>query len=298
MANAPHVPVLLAPILRLLDLHPGDNVVDGTVGAGGHAEAMLRAISPTGQLLGLDLDEAALGLAGKRLSSAFGSRTMLVRGNYADAADLARERRFGPVVAALVDFGTSSMDLDDPVRGFSFRQDGPLDMRFDQSHPFTAAEVVNTYDEDRLARVIAEYGEERFARRIAQAIVRARREQHIVGTLQLVDIIANAVPSSYRHVPLHFATRTFQALRIETNGELDNVRRGLESLYELLAPGGRLAAISFHSLEDRIVKRFFQDRALRDGAEILTRKPVVAEDLEKQSNPRSRSAKLRVLRKA
>jgi 16S rRNA (cytosine1402-N4)-methyltransferase len=295
-SGAPHLPVLLQPTLQLLALRPGDHVIDGTVGAGGHAEAMLSASTPDGRLLGLDLDDTAISLAAARLAR-FGSRAMLVRANYADAIDVVRAQAFGPVAAALVDFGTSSMDLDDPTRGFSFRQDGPLDMRFDQGQEFTAAAVVNTYSEDELARVIAEFGEERFARRIAQALVRARRDHRVVGTLQLVDVIASAVPSSYRRGQLHFATRTFQALRIEVNGELANVRRGLESLYQALMPGGRLAAISFHSLEDRIVKRFFQERALTDGAEILTKKPIVADDAEKKTNPRSRSAKLRALRK-
>ncbi len=294
--NTQHIPVLLKPTLQLLDLQPGDNAVDGTLGAAGHAEAILKATAPNGKLLGLDLDETSLGLASKRLS-AFGSRAMPVRGNYSDVADIVRQEHFGPVQAALLDLGYSSMEIDDASRGFSFRADGPLDMRFDRSQEFTAAEVVNTYSEDELARVIAEFGEERFARRIAQAIVRGRREARIIGTIQLVDIIAGAVPTSYRRSQLHFATRTFQALRIEVNQELETVKRGLEEMSQIIAPGGRLAVISFHSLEDRIVKRFFLNLQLIGNWEILTKRPIIADELEAQRNPRSRSAKLRAIKK-
>lgn len=285
-----HVPVLLKETLDGLALHAGDNAVDGTVGAGGHAEAILEKTGPDGRLLGLDLDEAALDAARRNLSR-FGSRAMLVRGNYRDAGRILRSESFGPVQAALLDLGYSSLEIDDPSRGFSFRADGPLDMRFDRSQELSAAVVVNSWSEDELAKIIWEYGEERFARRIAEAIVHSRKAARIVGTLQLVDVINGAVPAAYRRGRIHPATRTFQAIRIAVNDELGNVTAGLRALCDALEPGGRLAIISFHSLEDRIVKRFFRDEP---SLEPQTKRPVEAGEEEAAKNPRARSAKLRV----
>ncbi|MDD5251912.1 MAG: 16S rRNA (cytosine(1402)-N(4))-methyltransferase RsmH [Patescibacteria group bacterium] len=292
-----HVPVLLNETIELLDLKPNANVVDGTLGAGGHAAAILERTAPNGRLLGLDLDEAALEAARSSLQR-FGSRAMLVHANYREAERVITAQAFGPVQAALLDLGYSSLEVDDPARGFSFRADGPLDMRYDREQELTAAAVVNTWSEDELAGLIAKYGEERYARRIAQAIVAARRRERIIGTLQLADVIAGAVPASYRHGPISCATRTFQALRIAVNDELGNLEAALTEFVDVLAPGGRLAIISFHSLEDRIVKRFFQERSAAGALNIITKKPVTAGQEEIKANPRSRSAKLRVAAKA
>ena len=288
-----HVPVLLKETIEGLDLHPGDNVIDGTVGAGGHAAAILERTAPDGRLLGLDVDEAALDAARRNLG-AFGSRAMLVRESYRNVGRVLPGQAFGPAQAALLDLGFSSMEIDDPSRGFSFRFDGPLDMRFDRRQDETAASIVNGWELDDLARIFWEYGEERLARKIADGIVKARRKERILTTTALVDVIARSVPAWYRRSKLHFATRTFQALRIATNDELGNVRAALPDLLDALAPGGRLAVISFHSLEDRIVKRFFQDMAAEGRLTIKTKRPLVAADDEVEANPRSRSAKLRV----
>lgn len=292
-----HVPVLLNEVISSLDLQPGENVLDCTVGAGGHSAAMLDKTAPGGKLLGLDLDEAALEAARRKLGR-HGSRVMLVRENYKNAERVLLSLSFGPIQAALLDLGFSSIEIDDPARGFSFRFDGPLDMRYDASQEESAADIVNGWSEDDLARIFWEYGEERFARRIAEAIVRNRRQTRIVGTIQLVDVIAGAVPTAYRRGKLHFATRSFQALRIAVNDELGNLTQALPALLRSLAPGGRLAVISFHSLEDRIVKKFFVEQAKAGVGVPLTKRPMEASDEEARVNSRSRSAKLRVFKKS
>ncbi|MFA6603302.1 MAG: 16S rRNA (cytosine(1402)-N(4))-methyltransferase RsmH [Patescibacteria group bacterium] len=288
-----HVPVLLKETIEGLRLQAGDNVVDCTVGAGGHAAAVLERTSPGGRLLGFDLDEAALEAARRHLER-FGSRAMLVRENYRNAERVLLSRDFGPVHAALLDLGFSSLAIDDPTRGFSFRFDGPLDMRFDDRDELTAAAIVNGWSADELAEIFVRYGEERYARRIAQAIVAARRRKHLVGTFELVEVIASAVPGDYRRGRLHFATRTFQALRIAVNDELGNLKTALEVFDRRLAPGGRLAVISFHSLEDRIAKQFFAEGERAGTWEILTKKPITPGPEEEAANPRARSAKLRL----
>ncbi len=293
---ATHVPVLLQEIRDGLALKPNDAVIDCTVGAGGHAATILERTAPNGCLLGFDLDEAALDAARSKLER-FGSRAMLVRENYRNVERVLQTYSFGPVQAALLDLGFSSLEIDDPSRGFSFRADGPLDMRYDGRQEQSAATIVNGWSTDDLAKIFWEYGEERFARRIAGAIVEARRRQPIIGTLQLVDVIAGAVPAGYRRGKIHFATRSFQALRIATNDELGNLEAALPALMRILAPGGRLAVISFHSLEDRIVKRFFQEQGKAGAADILTKRPIIASETEVAANPRSRSAKLRIIRK-
>ncbi|HTM68675.1 MAG TPA: 16S rRNA (cytosine(1402)-N(4))-methyltransferase RsmH [Candidatus Binatia bacterium] len=291
--GAEHVPVLLRETIEGLRLRPDENAVDCTVGAGGHAEAVLEATAPHGRLLGLDLDEAALDAARRNLER-FGSRAMLVHESYRNIERVLLTLPFGPVHAALLDLGFSSIEIDDPSRGFSFRFDAPLDMRFDRSQDTTAAEVVNGWSTDDLARILWEYGEERFARNIADAVVKARRRERILTTFALVDLIAHAVPGWYRRGKIHFATRTFQALRIAVNDELGNLRAVLPALVRALEPGGRLAVIAFHSLEDRIVKEFFKAGAAEGSLQVVTKRPLVASDKEVEDNPRSRSAKLRI----
>lgn len=296
MAEFRHVPVLLKETIDLLSLRRGDNVVDCTVGLAGHASAILELTAPDGRLLGIDLDEAALAQARSSLAP-FGSRAMLVRANYKEVRRVLQTTSFGPVRAALLDLGFSSLEIDDPARGFSFRADGPLDMRFDRGQETTAAEIINGWSEDDLAGAFVKYGEERYARAIAKAVVRERRRRRITGTLHLVDVIASAVPFFYRRGRLHFATRTFQALRIATNDELRNLEAALPELVAALESGGRLAVISFHSLEDRTVKHFFAEQERAGVLRILTDKPVTASEEESRANPRSRSAKLRVAKK-
>ncbi len=291
-----HVPVLLNETLEALALQPGENVIDCTLGMGGHASAMLDATTPTGKLLGFDADEAALDAARSNLGR-FGSRAMLVHESYRNVGKVLHTSGFGPVHAALLDAGFSSFVIDDPARGFSFRADGPLDMRFDARQETTAAGIVNEWPLDDLARILWGYGEERFARKIAEAIVEARRTTPITGTIQLTDIIAHAVPAWYRRHRTHFATKTFQALRIAVNDELTGLEETIPQLFEALEPGGRLAIISFHSLEDRIVKHAFRDLEQAGKAKLYTKRPIIAGDDEAGKNPRSRSAKLRVLKK-
>ncbi len=288
-----HLPVLLKETIEGLALQANDNVVDCTVGAGGHAAAILERTAPGGKLLGMDLDEAALEAARSRLEP-YGSRAMLVRANYRDVERVLLTQSFGPVHAALLDLGFSSMEIDDPTRGFSFRFDGPLDMRYDRRQELTAAGIVNGWSADELTEIFVRFGEERYARRIAEAVVRSRRQSRILTTFALVEVIAGAVPAFYRRGKLHFATRSFQALRIAVNDELGNLEAALPALAGALADGGRLAVISFHSLEDRVVKRFFRDRDGDGTFKTLTRRPIEAGDEETKANPRARSAKLRI----
>ncbi len=298
-----HVPVLLCEVVSGLQVRPGGRYIDATVGGGGHAAEILEASAPDGMLLGLDRDPAALKTARARLAS-FGERATLVHSSFARLEQVARERGLAPVDGILFDLGLSSLQLANPDRGFSFMSEGPLDMRFDTTSGSTAAELINTLSAEELADIIYRYGEERQSRRIARAIVDARP---VETTEELVDVIKRAV--GRRRGRLHPATLTFQALRIAVNDELDALESALPQAVELLAPGGRLGVISFHSLEDRIVKHFMR-RESRDC--ICSRKMpictcdhratlrVITHDIirptedEIEANPRSRSARLRI----
>ena len=292
-----HIPVLLNETVEALALESGMNVVDCTVGGGGHAEAILERTAPDGRLLGFDLDEAALETAQRKLER-FGSRAMLVHRNYRNFEQVLLSTSFGPFQAALLDLGYSSMEIDDPSRGFSFRQDGPLDMRYDRSEPLTAAEIVNGETADGLAKLLWRYGEEREARRIAEAIVYARRKGRIISTLQLAEVVAGAVVARRRRGRIHPATQTFQALRIAVNDELEGLKEALPALFRAMDAGGRMAVISFHSLEDRIVKEFVKEKTKTGEAEGITKRPIVPTIEEIAYNPRARSAKLRTMRKS
>jgi 16S rRNA (cytosine1402-N4)-methyltransferase len=299
-----HQPVLLAEVLDGLALEPGARVIDGTLGAGGHAEAILAATALTGQLLGIDRDSTALEIAQTRLAQ-YAKRLHTWHGSYAEMAQAAAESGFGAVDAVLLDLGLSSLQLDDPQRGFAFRYDAPLDMRFDRRTPLTAADLVNELSEEDLAGLIRDYGEERHARRIAAAILAARP---LRSTSALQETVARAVPPS-RRARIHPATRTFQALRIAVNDELGALERGLPQAVDLLKPGGRLAVIGFHSLEDRIVKQFMRREAAdcvcppeqpvctcdhEARLRLVNRKPLTASAAEIARNLRSRSARLRI----
>ncbi|MCD6518413.1 MAG: 16S rRNA (cytosine(1402)-N(4))-methyltransferase RsmH [Anaerolineae bacterium] len=301
-ASASHIPVLYQEVLYWLAPQAGQAYIDATVGLGGHAEGILERSSPDGRLLAIDVDPQALKRACQRLER-FEGRVVFVEGHFAQLTKIARRSGFSSVAGILLDLGVSSLQLADPARGFSFQQDGPLDMRMGPEMPLTAEEIVNTWPEGELARLLWEYGEERFARRIARAIC-AERPLHT--TRELADLVARVVKRRGR---IHPATRTFQALRIAVNEELRSLEQVLPQAVELLAPGGRLVVISFHSLEDRIVKRFIQQES-RDcicppklpqcvcghvaTLRPLVKKPIRPSPKEIAFNPRSRSARMRV----
>jgi 16S rRNA (cytosine1402-N4)-methyltransferase len=287
---------MLAQVLAWLQPRPGAIYLDGTVGEGGHSEAILQASSPTGRLVGFDRDAEAIGAAQQILQS-YSGRVMLIHTAYREAATVLREMGIVGLDGALLDLGVSSRQLDTSARGFSFQTLGPLDMRMDRRDSRTAADLVNRLSETELSRILYEYGEERYSRRIARAIIRRREGGPILTTMALVDVIRSAVPQVYVHGRLHFATRTFQALRIAVNHELEELVTSVPMLARLLSPGGRLVILSFHSLEDRIVKRGFRELSHDPSGEflILTKRPIRSSHEESLANPRARSAKLRVL---
>ncbi len=297
-----HEPVLLEEVLDGLNLRPNSRCIDGTVGAGGHARGILERSAPNGQLLGLDADPEAIHYV-EEILRPFAARVTWRNASFAKMGSIAGALGFESVDGILLDLGISSRQLDNPERGFSFREKGPLDMRMDPNQRQTAADLVNDLEVEELARVIWLYGEERYSRRIARAIVAARP---IETTEELATLVERTIG---RREKIHPATRTFQALRIATNRELEALEQALPQARDLLKPGGRLAVISFHSLEDRLVKRFFQQEARdcicpvdapictcqhRASLRIITRKPVQATPEEIDRNPRSRSAKLRI----
>ena len=293
--DEPHVPVLAEAVVRYAVPSPGArSVIDCTVGAGGHAAALLRAMGPAGRLLGIDRDPDALRLAADRLAS-FGDQVRLVHGNFAELGEIVTQSGWGPSDAVVYDFGLSSMHVDRPERGFSYQHDAPLDMRMDTTAPLSAYDVVNTYDERQLARVIRSYGEERWASRIAEFIVAARKRRPIATTGDLVEVIRAAVPSAARRVGPHPARRTFQALRLEVNKELEAIQASLPQASAELSPGGRLVALSYHSGEDRLVKRFMREEASGEAPRLrlLTRKPERPLEEEIARNPRASAARLR-----
>jgi len=306
MSEYEHRPVLCAEALRFLAPASGKTIVDGTVGLGGHAEAILRA-DPGVRLIGIDRDEDALAIAADRLAP-FGDRVKLIYGNYRDIGRLLDQIGVRKVDGVLLDLGVSSFQLNESERGFSFREDGPLDMRMDRSQRPTAAEWLAAASMEEIADALRRFGEERYALRIARAIVAERRRRPIETTGELRRIVHRAVPGRYFAQPIDPATRTFQAIRIVINRELESLQDGLYASFERLSRGGVLVVISFHSLEDRIVKRFFRDKAKectcppdipecrcgkRVEVRILTRKPITPSPAEIEENPRSRSAKLR-----
>ena len=299
-----HVPVLLREVLEALAIRPGSRYVDCTLGAGGHAEAILEAASPDGELLGIDLDPEALATARQRLA-AFGERITFVEGNFSQVGDLCRERGFAPVQGILFDLGLSSLQLEEESRGFSFQREGPLDMRFSPRQELTAADIVNTYSEEDLADLFWRYGEERRSRRIARRLI---EERPFHTTTQLAKAVEQAVGRRARGV-IHPATRTFQALRIAVNQELLHLEAALLQAHGLLGFGSRLVVISYHSLEDRIVKSFLAQEARdcvcppgvpvcvcghRATLRLVARSVVRPSATEVAANPRARSARLRV----
>lgn len=305
MGASPHLPVLLKDIITALQPEPAGRYIDGTLGAAGHAASILEKSSPDGQLIGFDLDPQALAIARERLAL-YGERAHIIQASYTSMKVEAGQLGWDAVDGILLDFGVSSMQLDTPERGFSFLHEGPLDMRFSPRASQSAADLVNTLPEAELAEIIFRYGEERLSRKIARVIVN-NRPIHTTG--QLAGLILKNIGKRER---IHPATRTFQALRIAVNSELESVEAVIPMAVDLLKPGGRLAIISFHSLEDRLVKEFFR-RESKDCIcppnqpvctcghkaviKEINRKPIVADEAEILANPRARSAKLRIAEK-
>ncbi|MBX9789941.1 MAG: 16S rRNA (cytosine(1402)-N(4))-methyltransferase RsmH [Pirellulales bacterium] len=282
-----HVPVLLAEVLAALDPQPGQTIVDGTVGGGGHAEAIADRVGPTGLVVGLDRDPLALERVEQRLA---GRPVKLIQANYSDLPELLAQLGISGVHGVLLDLGLSSDQLADPERGFSFASSGPLDLRFNPLEGEPAWRLVERLSAEHLQQLFSRYGEERFSPRIARRIVEVRRRQPIRTSAELAELVCSVVPRSH-DTRIHPATRVFQALRIAVNDELRWLEIGLRRIVDCLLPGGRLAIISFHSLEDRRVKEAFRDDARLD---VVTRHPVTASPAELGRNPRARSAKLRV----
>ncbi len=285
-----HTPVLLKEVLHFLQPKSGGVYVDGTLGLAGHSEAILQASSPDGRLIAFDWDDTAIKLAEQRLKS-FTGRFQIVRSNFTEIPASLAELGVQTIDGLLVDIGLSSLQLDMGGRGFSFLQDEPLDMRMDTRRDISAAELLATCSEEELADILYYYGEEKQARRIASEIIKARKKMKIESSKQLSDIVIKAIPRRYHPKKIHVATKTFQGLRIAVNTELENLSNLLEGAVRYLKPGARFCVITFHSLEDRIVKNKFRNQS---GLEVVTAKPIVASAKEKEENPRSRSAKLRV----
>jgi 16S rRNA (cytosine1402-N4)-methyltransferase len=283
-----------AEVLRLLDPQPGETIVDGTVGTGGHSLMLLPRVLPTGRVIAVDRDEEALRLARQRLTE-FEPQVTFVHGDFRDLPTILADLGCPSLDGLLLDLGMSSAQLDAPERGFSFALEGPLDMRMDLTQEATAEALVNELSADELAMIFETLGQERFARRIARRIVEARRRRRITTTTELSRLIVEALPPTARHGRLHAATRAFQALRMAVNDELGALQAALAHLPSLLNPGGRAAILTFHSLEDRLVKHAFA-QGVREGRwTVLTKKPLSATDAEIAKNPRARSAKLRAI---
>ncbi len=306
-----HIPILRETVVSLLNPMRGGVFVDGTLGGGGHAEAVLERLPEDGRLYGIDRDGAAIAAASARLAR-FGEAFTAIRGNFFDMKRLLAAQGVTEVDGILLDLGVSSYQLDTPQRGFSYHEDAPLDMRMDPSAPLSAYDVVNGYPAEELTRIIREYGEERYASRVANAIVREREKAPLNSTVRLAEIVKLALPAPARREAQHPARRTFQALRIEVNGELEGLSAALNDAHDLLRSGGVLAVITFHSLEDRIAKQAFKTFehpctcdphapvctcGKTPTAKVLTKKPIVADEAELQQNPRARSAKLRAIQK-
>ena len=307
-----HKSIMLEEVIESLAIKPNGIYVDGTLGGAGHSSEIAKRLGPEGRLIGIDQDGEAIAAATKRLEP-YRDRVTIVRSNYALMCQVLKELGTSKVDGILLDLGVSSYQLDEASRGFTYREDVPLDMRMDQRNPKTAADIVNEYSEMELYRMIRDYGEDRFAKNIAKHIVRARAKKPIETTGELCEIIKAAIPAKMRAGTGHPAKQTFQALRIELNHELDVLTQSIDGMIDRLAPGGRLCIITFHSLEDRIVKTRFRTNenpcicppgfpvcvcGRISKGKVITRKPILPSEQEMEENSRSKSAKLRVFEKA
>lgn len=306
-----HKSVLLEETIDSLDIKPDGIYVDGTLGGGGHASQVCRRLGDGGRLIGIDQDQDAIEAASERLSE-FGGKVTIVRENYQKIKQILHDLGIEKADGIYLDLGVSSYQLDTAKRGFTYREDAPLDMRMDVRNPVTAADIVNEYEEMELYRIIRDYGEEKFAKNIAKHMVQARQEKRIETTGQLTEIIKAAIPMKMRATGGHPAKRTFQALRIELNHELDVLSDAIDTMIDLLKPGGRLSIITFHSLEDRIVKNRFRQNenpcicpagfpvcvcGRSSKGKVITRKPIIPSQREIEENKRAKSSKLRVFQR-
>jgi 16S rRNA (cytosine1402-N4)-methyltransferase len=300
-----HIPVLLNEVIEYLDPKPNENFIDATLGEGGHTAAILERNGPEGKVLGIDLDPQQIENS-KWLIEKFGQRIILINDSYVNLKGVVKREDFKPINGILLDLGMSSAQLEESGRGFSFLKDEPLDMRYDSENQkskiknqneLTAEKIVNEWSKDEIEKILKEYGEERFAKQIAKEVVKERRIKRIKSTFQLKEIIKKAVPLKFQHRKIRCATKTFQALRIAVNDELNNLKKVLPQALSVLSSEGRIVIISFHSLEDRIVKNFFRDKQKEGVIKILTKSPITTSEEEIKENPRSRSAKLRVAMK-
>ncbi len=310
----PHTPVLLKEIIEILNPQPGPAglkgkfFIDGTIGSAGHSEEILKLIGPKGKLLGIDWDEKNIEYCKKKIRNFL--NVTLIHGNYRDLPEIIKNKKLGKADGLIIDLGFSSEQIDSIPendrsfeqgvrqslgRGFSFQKNEPLDMRYDAAGDITARDVINKYNEKELADIFWKYGEERYSRRIAKKIIEERKRKSIETTFELVEIIKKSVPRNYKRGRIHPATKVFQALRIYVNQELENLEELLKNLDKIVKNKGRAAIISFHSLEDRLVKNYFREMAKQGKAEILTKKPIRPSEEEIMANPRSRSAKLRAI---
>ncbi len=305
-----HIPIMLEPVLQGLDIKPDGIYVDGTLGGAGHSSEIVKRLSDKGRLIGIDQDADAIEAASKRLEGYPG--VLLIHSNYANIRSILQERDVNSVDGILLDLGVSSYQLDNSERGFSYREDARLDMRMDQSGDYTAQDILNDYSEDELRRIIRDYGEEKFAGRIASGIVRYREKKRIETTFELNEIIKQSIPAAARRQGGNPGKKTYQAIRIELNHELSVLEDTLDDMIDLLNPGGRLCIITFHSLEDRIVKTAMKTAenpcvcppefpvcvcGRKPKGKVITRKPITADKEELERNPRSSSAKLRIFEK-
>jgi len=284
-----HKSVLQKEVLQYLDPKPNENFIDATLGLAGHSLAILEKNKPKGKVLGVELDSTLY----KKLLALNTDRLFLVNDSFTNLREIIRKEKLGLISGILFDLGLSSWHLKESKRGFSFLRDELLDMRFQISHFLTAGEIINNWPEREIENILEDYGEEKFARKITQEIIKARKQKPIIRTFQLIKVIQKAVPTRYQYLKKHFATKTFQALRIAVNNELSNLERVLPQALEILEKNGRLVVISFHSLEDRIVKNYFKREAKNNLLKILTKKPIRPTEEEILNNPPSRSAKLR-----
>lgn len=307
-----HVSVLLEETVKQLNIKKDGIYVDGTLGGAGHSYRICKKLGEGGRLIGIDQDEEAVRTSTERLKE-FGDRVSIVKSNYVHMKQILKELGIGGVDGIVLDLGVSSYQLDNAGRGFSYMEDAPLDMRMDREQSITAKEIVNSYPESEIFRIIKEYGEERFAKSIARNIVKTRKEKEIETTLELVDIIRRSMPAKARNGKGHPAKRTFQAIRIECNRELEVLREALDTMVDLLNDHGRICIITFHSLEDRIVKTHFKKSENPctcppdfpvcvcgnvSKGKVVTRKPILPSAEEQEKNPRSKSAKLRVFERS
>lgn len=291
-----HFPVLLQEVLKYLNPQPNENFIDATFGEGGYAKVILEKTKPEGRLLGIDLDADLLELAKERYSE-YKDRLILVNDNYKNLEKIAEEKKFKNISGIIFDLGFCTWHLEESKRGFSFRKEEPLEMTYNKKNYLTARKIINEWQGKEIERILKEYGEERYAKRIMEKIIENRKKKLIETTFDLVEIIKKAVPKKYLFQRIHFATRTFQALRIVVNKELENLKQVLPQILKILKKEGKIVIISFHSLEDRIVKNFLKEEAKVGKIEILTKKPIRALWQEIKINPSARSAKLRAAKK-